>query len=342
MGLREANEGGQGRQAGSSDPLLEAFRWMLTARLLDDRLAAMYRAGSIYGGVFLGKGQEALSVALGQALLPTDVYAPLIRDGAGRLAFGETIHDALRNCLGSPQGPMRARDGNVHRGRPREGYLPMLSHLGAMISVVGGTLLARRIKGVPMGVGATCIGDGGTSTGAFHEAINLAAVEKLPLVVVVANNHYAYSTPTEKQFACDSLVEKAVGYGIEGHCVDGTDLVACREVVNAAVDRARNGNGPQLVVGELLRLCGHGEHDDANYIAEDLKNSRQGRDCIEVAQEYLTSQGHASRDTLDTIRTQALEAIEQAVSEVTQEAAPQATNYDWCALATRRLADPAH
>ncbi len=339
MGQREALQGEHTTRANSSDPLLEAYRWMLTARLLDDRLAAMYRAGSIYGGVFLGKGQEALSVALGQALLPTDVYAPLIRDGAGRLAFGESIQDALRNCLGSPKGPMRARDGNVHRGRPKEGYLPMLSHLGAMISVAGGMLLARRIKGVPVGVGATCIGDGGTSTGAFHEAINLAAVEKLPLVIVVANNHYAYSTPTEKQFACQSLVDKAIGYGIEGHSVDGTDLIACREVISHAVEQARTGHGPQLVVGELLRLCGHGEHDDAHYIANDLKASPQGRDCLTVAQEYL--QRHVGSDVLDGIRATILEEIEQAVSEVSQEAAPQATDYDWCALATRRLADPA-
>lgn len=341
MGLREALQGARTLCTNSSDPLLEAYRWMLTARLLDDRLAAMYRAGSIYGGVFLGKGQEALSVALGQALLPSDVYAPLIRDGAGRLAFGESIQDALRNCLGSPKGPMRARDGNVHRGRPKEGYLPMLSHLGAMISVVGGMLLARRIKGVPMGVGATCLGDGGTSTGAFHEAINLAAVEKLPLVIVVANNHYAYSTPTEKQFACQSLVDKAIGYGVAGHSVDATDLIACQKTVSHAVEQARNGHGPQLVVGELLRLCGHGEHDDAHYIDEDLKQSPQGKDCLSLAQEYLIKQHQVATEALEGMRTTILEEIEQAVSEVSQEAAPDAANYDWCALATRRLADPA-
>ena len=340
MGLREAVQGEQAKPGDSLVPLLEAYRWMQTARLLDEKLAAMYRAGSIYGGVFLGKGQEALSVALGQALLSTDIYAPLIRDGAGRLAFGESIHDALRNCLGSPKGPMKARDGNVHRGRPKEGYLPMLSHLGAMISVVGGMLLARRIKGTPMGVGATCIGDGGTSTGAFHEAINLAAVEKLPLVIVVANNHYAYSTPTEKQFACQSLVDKAIGYGVDGHSVDGTDLVACREVIGKAIDKARDGGGPQLVVGELLRLCGHGEHDDAQYIDDTLKTSSTGRDCLEVAKDYLTSSHQVRSDQLANIRQTAIQEIEAAVETVSLEAPPQVIDYDWCALATRRLADP--
>src|SRR5438093_6076213 len=130
------------------DEYTNAFRWMLLARTLDDKFASLYRAGAIHGGVFLGRGQEALSVSVGLALREGDIFAPLIRDAAGRLAFCETVLDAVRTYLGSPLGPMRARDGNVHRGRPREGYLPMISHLGAMISVVNGTLLARRYKGL--------------------------------------------------------------------------------------------------------------------------------------------------------------------------------------------------
>jgi pyruvate dehydrogenase E1 component alpha subunit/2-oxoisovalerate dehydrogenase E1 component alpha subunit len=176
---------------------LTAYRFMLRARLLDDKFAALYRAGKIHGGVFLGRGQEALSASIGVSLKKTDVFAPLIRDAAGRLAFGEAIVDAVRNYLGSSLGPMRGRDGNVHRGRPLEGYLPMISHLGAMISVVNGMLFARRMKKITGTVGAACLGDGATSTGAFHEALNQAAVEKLPLILVVADNQYAYSTPTK-------------------------------------------------------------------------------------------------------------------------------------------------
>src|SRR6266436_5022926 len=201
------------------EPYVRAFRCMLLARTLDDKFASLYRAGKIHGGVFLGRGQEALSVAVGQSLRTGDVFAPLIRDAAGRLAFGETVLDAVRNYLGSSLGPMRGRDGNVHRGKPLEGYFPMLSHLGAMISVVNGALFARRMKGISGTVGATCLGDGATSTGAFHEALNQAAVEKLPLVLVVANNHYAYSTPIERQFACRSLLDRAAGYGVTGQSV---------------------------------------------------------------------------------------------------------------------------
>src|SRR5678816_4440949 len=151
------------------------------------------------------------------------------------------ILDAVRTYLGSPLGPMRARDGNVHRGRPQEGMLPMVSHLGAMISVVNGALMAKRFHRETDFAGATNIGDGATSTGSFHEAINQAAVEKLPLILIVADNQYAYSTPTSRQFACSALEERAAGYGIDVQSVDGTELDDCMKVVSEAVNKARGG-----------------------------------------------------------------------------------------------------
>src|SRR5438445_6495313 len=157
-----------------------AYRFMLLARVLDDKFAALYRAGKIHGGVFLGRGQEALSAAIGLSLHKGDIFAPLIRDAAGRLAFGEPILDAVRTYLGSALGPMRGRDGNIHRGRPKEGLMAMISHLAAMISVVNGALLAHRFKGITDTVVAACIGDGGTSTGSLHEGANQAGGEKLP------------------------------------------------------------------------------------------------------------------------------------------------------------------
>src|SRR5436190_1406482 len=315
------------------DEYLKAFRWMLLARLLDDKFASLYRGGKIHGGVFLSRGQEALSVSVGQNLRKGDVFAPLIRDAAGRLAFGETVLDAVRTYLGSPLGPMRARDGNVHRGKPREGYLPMISHLGAMIAVVNGTLMARRFKGVTGTVGATCIGDGATSTGAFHEALNQAGIERLPLVLIVADNQYAYSTPTSRQFACSSLIDRAGAYGLEGHTVDGTDLVACLRVLSHAISQARNGHGPQLVVARLLRLCGHGEHDDASYVDPKLKASPLGRDCIKVAEAQLLREGWADSASLAEWRAEAVRKIEEAVAQAQREPAPDPYKEDWCALA---------
>ena len=145
-----------------------------------------------------------------------------------------------------------------------EGMPAMISHLGAMISVVNGILFARRMKGsLDDSVGATTIGDGGTSTGAFHEALNLAAVEKLPLIVSVANNQFAYSTPNSKQFACENITDKAVGYGITGVEVDGTDLVDCVNTFNY-VSQNSCWRRPSTCCGKFLRLSGHGEHDDAH------------------------------------------------------------------------------
>jgi pyruvate dehydrogenase E1 component alpha subunit/2-oxoisovalerate dehydrogenase E1 component alpha subunit len=321
------------------DQYLRAYRCMLLARVLDERLAALYRAGKIFGGVFLGKGQEALSAAVGVTLRKGDVFAPLIRDAAGRLAFGESVFDAVRTYLGSPLGPMRSRDGNVHRGRPKEGILPMISHLGAMISVVNGVLLARRMKGQPGAIGAACLGEGATSTGACHEALNQAAVEKLPLVLVVANNQYAYSTPTDRQFACQNLVDRAVGYGVEGHTVDGTDLGDCLETLQKAADNARAGRGPQLIVAKLLRLCGHGEHDTAEYIDPSLKESALGRDCLDLAEQRLSAEGWAAPSELERLKTGVVAEVEEVVSTVQREHGPDPFAETWCALSTRRLSD---
>jgi TPP-dependent pyruvate/acetoin dehydrogenase alpha subunit len=326
-------------QTVASDDFLKAYRFMILSRIMDEKLASLYRGGKIHGGVFLGKGQEALSVALGLNLRKGDTYAPLIRDGAGRLAFGEPVVDALRTYLGSALGPMRGRDGNVHRGRPREGYLAMISHLGAMISVVNGTLMAKRFKNITGTVGAAVIGEGATSTGAFHEAINQAAVEKLPLVLVVANNHYAYSTPSSRQFACSNLTNKASGYGVTAHHVDGTDLLACLNTLTTAVRQAREGGGPQMVVAKLLRLCGHGEHDDAHYIDPLLKNSPVGRDCIKVAEEYLIQQAWADERALQQMRQDAIQKVDEALTIVQREPTPDPFRENWCALASSHLAD---
>lgn len=330
------NEGNQTR-----DLYLCAWRWMYLARSLEDKLSSLYRASKIVGGVYLGKGQEAFSAALTVHLDQKvgDVYAPLIRDMAGRLAFGEPLLDPLRTYLGSALGPMRGRDGNIHRGRPGQGIPAMISHLGAMISVINGMLLARRLQGRTGAVGAACIGDGGMSTGSCHEALNQAAVERLPLVIAVANNQYAYSTPTRQQFACANLVDRALGYGIRGHQCDGTDLAACLETFGEAVQRARNGEGPQMVVGSLLRLSGHGEHDDAFYIPNQLRRTPVGRDCLLVAEAYIREQGWASSEELDDWKAEAAGKVEAALDQVAAEPAPDPTGEAWCALSSKHLCE---
>jgi len=317
--------------------LRSAFRSMLQARILENKLSSLYKAGKITGGVYVGRGQEAVSAALGTALRRgSDVFAPTIRDQAGRTAFGESLLDCTRTYLGSVEGPMRARDGNVHRGRPREGLPAMISHLGSQVAVVAGMLFARRLQGRLDGVvGGTCSGDGATSTGAFHEGLNLAAVEKLPLVVVIANNQFAYSTPNSRQFACDDLVSRADGYGVAGYSVDGTDLVACAAVIGEAVARARAGGGPQMVVARLLRLSGHGEHDDASYVPDSLRKGHYGRDCLEVAKRQVVEHGAADDEEILVWQEEISADIQRAVAQAQQEDAPDPYREDWSALATR-------
>jgi acetoin:2,6-dichlorophenolindophenol oxidoreductase subunit alpha len=320
---------------------LAAYRWMVLARVLEEKLASLYRGGKITGGVFLGRGQEALSAAVGTALRKGDIFAPLIRDMAGRLAFGESPLDAVRTYVGSRLGPMRGRDGNIHRGKPKDGYYAMISHLGVMLSTVAGGLFARRARGETDVVGATCVGDGATSTGSFHEGLNMAAVEKLPLVVIVANNQYAYSTPNTRQYACEDLVQRASSYGVAGYKIDGTDPEACISVVHEAAARARSGGGPQLVVADLLRLVGHGEHDDFQYLSHALKIGPIGRDCMDVAREQLLARGWMSATQIDAARDQAQAEVEEACGIALREPLPNPSEEQWCALQSGHLSEGA-
>jgi pyruvate dehydrogenase E1 component alpha subunit/2-oxoisovalerate dehydrogenase E1 component alpha subunit len=312
---------------------------MVLGRTVEEKLASLWRAGKIAGGVYLGKGQEAISSAVGTLLKPGDVFGPLIRDQAGRLAFGEPIPDVFRTHFASRRGPTLGRDGNVHRGRIREGQFPMISHLGSLISVVAGALVARRFKGDKTAIGATTIGDGGTSTGAFHEAVNMAAVEKLPLVVVIANNRYAYSTPNSREFACSDLADRAQGYGIDGYSMDGTDLAECLEVVGKAMERARSGHGPQMVVGHCVRLTGHAEHDDAFYMDKRLLESPIGRDCLKVAESYLRKRQWADDADIAAWRKAAREAVEDSVAIAQREPQADPDEEVWCPYSTQSVAE---
>src|SRR5213595_200027 len=318
---------------------VEAFRWMLLARTLEEKLVSLYRGGLITGGVYVGRGQEAVSVACGLFLEKGDIFAPLIRDQAGRSAFGEPLVDVARTYLGSRQGPMRGRDGNIHRGKPADGQLAMISHLGAMISVTVGSLLAKRWRGEKNFIGLTTIGEGGMQTGATHEGMNIAAVEHVPLVVVATNNHYAYSTPNDREFACANLVDRARGYGFEGYELDGTDLAQCLDVIGTAVKRARAGRPPQLVVASILRLAGHGEHDDFSYVTDDIRKEPFAIDCLQRTEAFIKERELADAATLQRWREEAAEEVENAFSAAQKEPVPNGEEEDWCAISTRDLVD---
>jgi pyruvate dehydrogenase E1 component alpha subunit/2-oxoisovalerate dehydrogenase E1 component alpha subunit len=201
--------------------------------------------------------------------------------------------------------------------------------------------MTKRFKGEKNFVGLTCIGEGGMQTGSFHEGMNIAAVEQVPLVIVATNNHYAYSTSNDREFACDDLVERAIGYGFEGYSLDGTDLAACLDVIGAAVKRARAGRPPQLVVASVLRLSGHGEHDDASYVTEEMKHQPFGRDCLKVAEQAIVDLNLVSPETLAEWRKDAAAQVDEAIAAAQKEPVPEADKEDWCALSTRDLVDHA-
>jgi TPP-dependent pyruvate/acetoin dehydrogenase alpha subunit len=215
----------------------------------------------------------------------------------------------------------------------------MISHLGAMVSVVVGSLMAKRGRGEKNFIGLTTIGEGGMQTGASHEGMNIAAVEHVPLVVVATNNHYAYSTPNDREFACANLVDRARGYGFEGYELDGTDLAQCLDVIGTAVKRARAGRPPQLVVASILRLAGHGEHDDFSYVTDDIRKEPFAMDCLQRTEAFIKERELADAAMLQRWREEAAAEVENAFTAAQKEPVPSGEEEDWCAISTRDLVD---
>lgn len=308
-----------------------AYRAMVMARAFDTKISALYKAGKIFGGVFLGRGHEA--VAACEAVFLTrgeDVYNPFIREQAGRCAWGDSVLESARSYLGSIEGRMRGRDSNVHWGFPELGNPAPISHLGAMVSVVAGMMLAKRFKGETGRVGVACIGDGTTSVGATHEAVNLIAVEKLPVVIVVTNNQFAYSTPNSQEFAAD-LMDRGRGYGLTCHECDGTDFMATLATMQRAISAARAGEGPQWVVANTLRMCGHGEHDDAAYIPEEVKAAYADKEPLAVARRQMLEAGWITEAEAAAWDDECRDEVQRLVAQAQREKTPNPADEDWCA-----------
>lgn len=310
---------------------LRAYRGMCLARAFDTKLSSLYKAGKVFGGVFLGRGHEAVAAASAVFLeRGRDVYNPFIREMAGRCVWSDdALLEACRSYFGSSLGCMGGKDGNVHWGQPMQGNPAPVSHLGAMVSVVAGMLLAKRLRGESGSVGVACIGDGTTSVGATHEACNLIAVEKLPVVVVITNNQYAYSTPNSSEFACADLADRGKGYGMRSHSCDGTDFLQTLSVMREAVRAARGGEGPQWLVATTLRMCGHGEHDDASYIPAELKEAYAQKDPLDVARRQLLRKGWLSEQEADKMDAVARDDVQRALAQAQREVTPAPQTINW-------------
>ena len=244
---------------------LELYYWMRFTRSLEERLVNLYRQTKVVGGLFRSLGQEADAVGSAFALEKGDILSPLIRNLGAMLVKGATPVEILKQYMAKADSPTRGRELNIHFGDLERGFVGQISHLGDMVPVMAGVALSFKLRKEPRVV-LVYVGDGATSTGAFHEGINFAAVQRAPMVVIVENNGYAYSTPTAKQTAAKSFADKGIGYGIPGVTADGNDVLATYEVTREAVNRARNGGGVTLIELMTYRRKGHAEHDNQSYV----------------------------------------------------------------------------
>jgi pyruvate dehydrogenase E1 component alpha subunit len=288
--------------------LLETMSLM---RAVEDRLSAMYKRGELPGTCFTGHGHEAIAVGTAAALRPDDVLAPLHRDVGAYLWRGTEPWEVFASFLGRAASATGGRDTAFHYGRWDRRILNGVDMVADNYPVAAGIAFALRYRGEDRVAIAYC-GDGATSRGDFHEALNIAAVMRLPVVYVVENNQYAYSTPLERQMASDGVACRAAGYGIPGQRRDGNDVVAVLDATRAAVARAREGGGPTLLEMVTMRMHGHSEHDPADYVPRELLEAWAARDPIAAFQHRLVGAGILDDAEADRIRE---EARARAVAE---------------------------
>jgi TPP-dependent pyruvate/acetoin dehydrogenase alpha subunit len=272
------------------DQRIALYYWMRLTRTLEERLVALYRQTKVVGGLFRSLGQEADAVGSTFALERRDIMSPLIRNLGSMLVKGATPVEVLRQYMARGDSPTRGRELNIHFGDLERGFIGQISPLGDMVPVMAGVTLTFRMRGEDR-VGLVYVGDGATSTGAFHEGINFAAVQRCPLVVVVESNQYAYSTPTARQTAARQMIDKAIGYGVAAEQADGNDVLAVYDATKRATDFARSGGGTVLLEMKTFRMKGHAEHDDAKYVPPELFEQWRAKDPITRYDRLLEDEG---------------------------------------------------
>ena len=311
----------------SSEQLLEIYYYLRLTRTLEERLVALYRQSKVIGGLFRSLGQEGESVASAYALergRNRDILSPLIRNLGSLLVMGAQPLEILRQYMAKADSPTHGRELNVHFNNLEKGYLGQISHLGDMIPVMAGIALTFKLRREPR-VGLVYIGDGGTSTGTFHEGLNFAAVQRLPLVVIGEYNHWAYSTAPEKQFAVKDLAEKAKGYGIPAVTVDGNDVFAVYEATKFAADRARRGKGVHFIEVKTYRRKGHAEHDDQHYVPKgELDRWASENDPVDRYVKRILSADLVGEADVKDIDDRVRVAVDQATDSCVDEPLPEA------------------
>ncbi len=303
--------------------LCERFHYyMLLMRELEDRIEnKLYRQGKVVGGCYTGRGQEAIPV--GSAILsrPGDWLTPSHRDMAALLIRGVTPEEILAQYMGRATGLTKGRDGNMHMGCSERHCVPIISSIGASIPIAGGLAFAMRYRG-ESNVVFNYSGDGASSRGDWHEGLNMAAVMNLPIVYLCNNNHYAYSTPLDKQMKIADIADRVAGYGIPAEIVNGNDVLAIYEASTRGVEHARAGKGPYFIECKTFRMSGHSAHDTADYVPNQLREEWSRKDPILMLQKYMVENLGADEQDFMEMRKRVLDKVAAAVEWALEQPFP--------------------
>lgn len=305
----------------SNQDRLELYYYMLLTRECDNAILRLYKQGKVVGGAYTGYGNEATAVGSAYALEANDYLLPMHRDLGAHLVKGQSLRNILLQQLARGNSLTRGRDGTGHYADPELRIYGNVSHLAAMIPVAVGIALAAKMRQEKTVV-MNYIGDGGCNVGEFHEGVNMAAVMKLPFVLIIENNQFAYSTPNSKQFAAQRLSDRAIGYGIPGVTIDGTDVVKVYETCRKAVDRARRGEGPTLIETITMRMHGHSAADDASYVPKAMIEEWKKKDPIDRLDRILMNDRVLSEASKQQMTEKILAEIEDAVEFALQSPYP--------------------
>jgi TPP-dependent pyruvate/acetoin dehydrogenase alpha subunit len=269
------------------EQLLDIYYYLRLNRSVEDRMVLMFRQNKILSGIYQSLGQEGISVGTAYALEKNDWLAPMIRNIGALLVKGFAPRDIFTQHMARLTAPTKGKDSTSHFGDYQKRVVGPISMLGDLIPVMAGVALAGRYLGQKI-VTLTWIGDGGSSTGAFHEGVGLAASQRAPMVVVIENNQWAYSTPVRRQVPLENLADRAQAYGIPSYIVDGNDVLAVYATTKDAVERCRAGEGPIIIEAKTMRMKGHAQHDPAEYVPREMFEYWQARDPIALFERYLT------------------------------------------------------
>ena len=307
--------------------LLRIYRAMVLTRAVEDRMVAMYKGGDLLGSLYTGHWHEAISVGAASALRADDYMAPIHRDLGAHLYRGMDAWQVMASFMGKVTSPTGGRDGTLHYGRLDLGIYNLPSHIPANFPVATGMAFAAKYRGQDKVCLAFC-GDGSTSRADFHEALTMSSVLKLPNVFVIENNQFAYSTPLRMQSNSKTFADKAIGYGIPGVTVDGTDALAVHDAVATAVARARSGDGPSIVEGVTMRMHGHAEHDSADYVPQEMFDEWSKKDPVDLFEKVLVAGGVIDADGAKQVRAEARQLAIDARRKALADPMPEPSNIE--------------